>query len=188
MYHKNSVIVMSNGFVNENFVDFLLTMISIIIAVIAIIISTYYARRSYVQSIKEEFYAKREILFSLFNDFLLYLESITNAKQYGLIIRTTNTKIDSLCLEAIGKINCFTFRNNLLDKNKVIIDNFISRMLKLSNEIQETHAIKDHNNQLENLKRLSEEIRELRSDILKEINDFKFFKEQKNKRRKLWKT
>lgn len=167
---------------NNSLINFWLTLTPIIIAIISIIISTGFAWKSYLQEQKEVYQNKKETLFDFFNDFLLSLETIANAKDYGISkYHPKDIEIDIQCLEAIGKIHCFSQINNLLPKNSNKLNIFLDKLLSLSNDAQDARKIKESEKQLVTLKIIDERLKSLRTDILKEISNKKFFKENKKK-------
>ncbi len=170
-------IIFNNSYTSS--IDFWLTIISIFIALIAIIISTYYAAKSIRQGKKDVFQKKKETLFDLFNNFLLFLETIANAKSYGITkFNPKDSEIDFLCLDSIGKIHCFSQKNNLFLKNHEELNNYINKMLTLSNNLQDIRKIKNEEIQKSEYKDFDNKIKCLRKDILKIISNPKFFKEE----------
>ncbi len=173
----NKLYIIYINFLTNNSVDLWLTIISIIIAIIAIIISTYYAAKSSHQIQKENFQKKKEMIFNVFNDFLLFLETIVNAKSYG--IESFNPKdldIDFYCLEVIGKVHCFSQINSLKKYSQNKLNVFLKKIHDLSNDIQTVRKKKKN----KNLDEMNNKIKKLRSEILKEINNPNFFN-RKNK-------
>lgn len=161
--------------------DLWLTFISVIIAILALIISTCYAAKSARQVKRENFQKKKEIIFNVFNDFLLYLETITNADNYGIKnYSPENSEIDFNCLNTIGKIRSFSQIHNLLIDSNKKLNAFIENLLFLSNDLQDARKIRVKEKKSIALKDIANRIRTLREEILEEIKMPKFFKENKN--------
>lgn len=171
----NKLYIIHINFLTNNSVDLWLTIISIIIAIIAIIISTYYAAKSTHQIQKENFQKKKEFIFNIFNNFMLFLETVVNAKSYGIKkFNPKDSELDFQCLEVIGKVHCFIQINNLKDYSSNKLNSFIDKIRIISNDIQKVPK-----NKKEELEKMNYKIKELRWEILEEINSPSFFNNKK---------
>lgn len=164
--------------ISNFFIELWIPIISICISIVAIVISTYYAARAYHIDKRNVYQSKKETIFDIFNNFLLFLETATKAEDFGIEnYNPEDSIIDLHCLDAIGKVHCFSQKNNLLDANNKILRSFIKRMRDLSNDTQIARKIENQDERKLKSTKIGDEIKYLRKDILDKINDPDFFKE-----------
>lgn len=146
-----------------------ISILSLLVSIVALVISTIISIKAHHHSDKEFKLNKRTEFYNMVNPFLLSLEYETLIEELDTLESIKGPKeLDYECLDTLSKINAFC-QINSIEKDKT--KKFKNNLMKLSEDLQDTQLGVENS---KSFKELNKEIKDLRYElkIMIESEDF----------------